>query len=80
MENSINTQQLSLMSNGGGAGGKPQGGSKLHSLAQHSLSMSSDSITVEKPKISINLMDVSFLEQNLQSILEVSPFISLMYV
>jgi hypothetical protein len=44
--------------------------------------MSSESIAaVEKPKITINLMDVSFLEQNLQSILEVSlSFIQLMNV
>ena len=29
-------------------------------------------LSVERPKITINLMDVSFLEQNMQSILEVS--------
>lgn len=30
---------------------------------------------MEKPRITINLMDVSFLEQNLQQILEVSDHV-----
>lgn len=65
MENSIsqnNTmgqQQLTLMSMGAAQGASEKAAQQLMPLEV-------------KPKITINLMDVSFLEQNLQSILEVS--------
>lgn len=70
MENSLQSgitqtfnQSLMQSSVSGGAG--TQGGkTAVGSLA-------------EKPKITINLMDVSFLEQNLQQILEVSSFLVL---
>ncbi len=69
MENSIhNTQTFnqSLMqaSIGSQGVGNRTGGN------QNGLGMMNQMI--EKPKITINLMDVSFLEQNLQQILEVS--------
>jgi hypothetical protein len=66
MENSIvqNTQSFgnnqSLMMS--------QGATGKQGPYSHQLSMNSG----ERPRITINLMDVSFLEQNLSTILEVS--------
>jgi len=70
MENSIhNTQTFnqSLMQASIGSQGV---GNRTTGGIQNGLGIMNQMI--EKPKITINLMDVSFLEQNLQQVLEVS--------
>jgi hypothetical protein len=67
MENSTQQTQTfnanqSLMSSGGGNQGQ---------LKSSGLSSGAIIPPADRPKITINLMDVSFLEQNLQAILEV---------
>lgn len=67
MQASIGSHQSGANNNGGGAAKNLTGvqyGNQA--LAQG-----------EKPRITINLMDVSFLEQNLQQILEVSRVLSI---